>query len=300
MNLKYGIILSAGFGSRMNGLSDFIPKPLLPLYDSTLLDLQISILKKMGIKEIFINTHHKADLIQEHIKEKYDKSVICIHEQDLLGSGGGITNIVKQYSSQDNTDDYVYIVNSDAFTNISNSQLESIFSKLQNVDKLLLAIPNNKIEYNQFVIENNLLKQVIAPVKNKEYFTYSGSGFFKISSIRKSSLYSNFFESVADYANEKVGVFRLDPNQHFDYGTFELYVDNILNISKYKELNLFMSEHTTNHRKFEIFPKVFDFSGNMIINRDLISEEEIIILKSDILPKSFDKKGVYYLDHCFS
>ena len=60
MNLNYsGMILAAGFGKRMMPLTKYKPKPLIEINGMTLLDNSISFLRKLGCKEIIINTHYK-------------------------------------------------------------------------------------------------------------------------------------------------------------------------------------------------------------------------------------------------
>ena len=57
MRVKKAIILSAGFGKRLNPLTLTNPKPLLKIKDKTLLENTIDILIEFGIKKIWINTH---------------------------------------------------------------------------------------------------------------------------------------------------------------------------------------------------------------------------------------------------
>ena len=54
MKLKKGMILSAGFGKRMMPATQIIPKPLIKIGQTTLLENSILILNKFGIKDIII------------------------------------------------------------------------------------------------------------------------------------------------------------------------------------------------------------------------------------------------------
>ena len=60
-----GLILSAGFSSRMN---DF--KPLMKIGSSCPLGILIDNMKTAGIKDIFVVAGHNADLIEEYVKDK--------------------------------------------------------------------------------------------------------------------------------------------------------------------------------------------------------------------------------------
>lgn len=55
------LILAGGLGSRLKPFTEAIPKPLLPIGESSILELQISRLKRYAFNEIFIATFYKAD-----------------------------------------------------------------------------------------------------------------------------------------------------------------------------------------------------------------------------------------------
>ena len=74
MRVKKAIILSAGFGKRLNPLTLTNPKPLLKIKDKTLLENTIDILIKFGIEKIWINTHYLAKKIKSYIEKKNFKN----------------------------------------------------------------------------------------------------------------------------------------------------------------------------------------------------------------------------------
>ena len=57
MNIKYGMILAAGLGKRMQPLTLKTPKPLLEINNYTLLERAINLLISHGVQEISINVH---------------------------------------------------------------------------------------------------------------------------------------------------------------------------------------------------------------------------------------------------
>ena len=59
MNYNFSaMILAAGFGKRMLPLTKNLPKPLIKINQTTLLDHSINFLKKLGCNQIIINTHY--------------------------------------------------------------------------------------------------------------------------------------------------------------------------------------------------------------------------------------------------
>ena len=58
-----GMILAAGFGKRMMPLTKNLPKPLVDINGTTLLDNSINFLTKLGCTQIIINTHYQSHKI---------------------------------------------------------------------------------------------------------------------------------------------------------------------------------------------------------------------------------------------
>ena len=54
--IKYGMILAAGLGKRMQPLTLKTPKPLLEINNISLLERTINLLIKSGVEEISINS----------------------------------------------------------------------------------------------------------------------------------------------------------------------------------------------------------------------------------------------------
>ena len=86
------LILAAGLGTRMGDLTKDLPKPLLPVKGKPLIDYALNLIEPLQTKNIFVNTHYHADLIQLHISKNYENIKISF-EPEILGTGGGIKKI---------------------------------------------------------------------------------------------------------------------------------------------------------------------------------------------------------------
>jgi len=58
------VILAGGLGNRLKPFTDIIPKPLLPVGEKSVLEIQMSRLKKYGFDEIFLATNYKSEYIE--------------------------------------------------------------------------------------------------------------------------------------------------------------------------------------------------------------------------------------------
>ena len=70
MQINSALILCAGLGKRLNPLTLKTPKPLLLLKDKTILEKCVSVIIKLGIKKIYLNTFYLSEQISNFIKKK--------------------------------------------------------------------------------------------------------------------------------------------------------------------------------------------------------------------------------------
>ena len=136
------MILAAGYGKRMNNLTDSIPKPLLKINNKELLRHNIDFFTNLGSKKIIINTHYLHKKIQNCIDEYYlDKDIVLSYEPTLLDTGGGIKNALK-FLGEDN----FVVTNSDILWKEHNSEdVLKFIDNYQDIEtcKLLLANDSN-------------------------------------------------------------------------------------------------------------------------------------------------------------
>lgn len=84
------ILLAAGRGKRLRPITDYIPKPLLPIVNRPIIDITIARLRDAGIKRLGINLWYKAVEIASFLQEYADITIAV--EDELLGTGGALCN----------------------------------------------------------------------------------------------------------------------------------------------------------------------------------------------------------------
>ena len=163
MRIRTALILCAGFGKRLNPLTLETPKPLLKIKNTTILESCINVISKLGIKKILINTFHLGDQISEFIKMKNFEADIKIKEdgKNILDTGGGIMNLVK-----DTTDQDFLVFNPDTlwnykYVNEINEMQDFYFSNKLNC---ILLVADKKLSFDKsfngdFKLKDNLLQK---------------------------------------------------------------------------------------------------------------------------------------------
>ena len=173
MQINSALILCAGLGKRLNPLTLKTPKPLLLLKDKTILEKCVSVIIKLGIKKIYLNTFYLSEQITNFIKNKnFPINIQIIDDgKDILDTGGGVLNMIN--NSSDN--DYL-IFNPDTLWNenyINEIKDMCNFYFLNKLSNILLTVEKelsfDKNFKGDFQLRNNLLKR-----ENENNFIYIG------------------------------------------------------------------------------------------------------------------------------
>jgi mannose-1-phosphate guanylyltransferase len=87
-------ILAAGHGVRLRPLTDYLPKPLVPIFQKPLITFAFDHLIAAGIDQLMVNTHRLPEEFRRVFPESIyrDRKITFLHEPDLLGTGGGLKN----------------------------------------------------------------------------------------------------------------------------------------------------------------------------------------------------------------
>lgn len=87
------VILAGGLGTRLHPFTEVIPKPLLPIGEKSVLEVQISRLKKYGFKDVFLATGYKSEYIESFFGDGSTLGVKLTVSKEVkpLGTCGPLT-----------------------------------------------------------------------------------------------------------------------------------------------------------------------------------------------------------------
>ena len=143
MNIKYGMILAAGLGKRMQPLTLKTPKPLLEINNYTLLERAINLLIIYGVQEIIINVHYLPDQIKSFINRKKFKVKITISNEEnlLLDTGGGVLKGTQNFG-----DNPFFVINPDTvWSKCYQAELKGLEAIYLKNNKPTLLLVNKKL-----------------------------------------------------------------------------------------------------------------------------------------------------------
>lgn len=148
------MLFAAGLGTRLKPYTEYAPKALTRIGNTTLLAYNLNSLKKYGVTDVVINVHHFPEMVIEYIKEHNDFGLnICISDErnELLETGGGLKNAMHYFENET----HFLAANVDVLTNLNIGDL--VHYHLQNNALASLAVMDRPSSRQLLFDEQNLL-----------------------------------------------------------------------------------------------------------------------------------------------
>lgn len=86
------VIQAGGQGSRMRPLTDALPKPMLPVGGTPIIEILVQQLARQGFREIYPIVNYLPHVIEDHLGDgsRWGVRVTCLREPRPLGTAGGL------------------------------------------------------------------------------------------------------------------------------------------------------------------------------------------------------------------
>ena len=225
MRINTALILCAGYGKRLNPVTQNTPKPLLKIKNSTLLNHCINLIKNLNLDKILINSFYLKEQINKFVKDhSYNIEIKVIEDgNNILDTGGAILNLMDK-SDEEN----FLIFNPDTiwskdYTHEINHMIDFYFNqKLKNL--LLLVDKDLSFDKNlkgDFGLENHLVNL------NNRNFIYTGC------QILNKSVLKN--EKITNFSITKIWLNLIDNNQLNGFESKQKFY-HVTNLEIFKKL----------------------------------------------------------------
>ena len=140
--IKTAMLLAAGYGTRLQPLTDHTPKPLVPVAGRPMMDYALDKLRDYGIERLVINVSHLKDQLTAHLAGLKDFRATISEEAEPLETGGGLKKAAPFLG-----DEPVFAINSDILWSDDGATALNRLAEHWDDDKmdfLLLAQPKAK------------------------------------------------------------------------------------------------------------------------------------------------------------
>lgn len=162
------MILAAGAGVRLRPITERIPKPLVPVLGTPVLQHVLNAVSRVPYDRIGMNLHHKTDMMQQWISGcSLKDKIILFPEQSLTGTGGALKN-AELFLNRGT----FLVHNADI---ISDIDLAALIRHHHLSDNLVTLAVHDFPQFNNVIInEKGLLKGVGGPVTEGEKRAFTG------------------------------------------------------------------------------------------------------------------------------
>jgi NDP-sugar pyrophosphorylase family protein len=278
MQIDYCLILAAGFGTRMGKIGEKLPKVLWPVFEKSLLELQVAYARSLGISKIYINLHYMGEEIENYCKNKvaFEGVTFLWEKPEILDIGGAVHNLARQ--REINYRGKLLILNADQFFYQKKDDLLKILAPFEKFPGVLFTYwVNSSMGYNALEIDSQRLVKGI--IKNKDLTpnqrieTYTGISFVDLSQLEKVGGVSKFFDSVCPFEKKKIPALLLDDVDYWDFGTVKRYWETTFKIletyrtqSTHPFLRFLVQEKTIKSWKINLKELSYYAQGTRVIN----------------------------------
>ena len=163
------MILAAGLGTRLKPLTDRMPKALVPVGGTPLLEGLIRRLQKAGYDEFVINVHHFPEQIEAFLKEhgNFGSRIALSDERDLLRETGGAVRHAAQLL-QDAPGGWFLVHNVDIITDLD----YRLFEGLEMPDQGLFVPPGGNPKPEPEAAQEPLAFLAVSDRKTSRYLLF--------------------------------------------------------------------------------------------------------------------------------
>lgn len=163
------MILAAGRGERLRPLTDEIPKPLIKVAGTSLIEYHLKNLAHAGIDEVVINTAWLAEKLHQQLGDgtNYGLSIQYSNEGEALETAGGIINALPLLDNE-----AFLVINGDIWCDFDFSLLPTLDTDIQ-AHLVLVTNPEHN-HAGDFSLQDSLIKNTGSPM-----LTFSGIGIYR-------------------------------------------------------------------------------------------------------------------------
>ncbi len=168
------VILAGGLGTRLKPFTEVIPKPLLPIGEKAVLEIQIEHLKRYGFDKIYLATNYRSDYIENFFGDgsRYGVKLIISREDKQLGTVGPLSLLKSAL-----TEPFI-LMNGDILSNINFNEFYNF--AINNKSKLTVSIKRIVMpyEFGNIFFNGNFVTGI---EEKPDLITYALAGIYVIS-----------------------------------------------------------------------------------------------------------------------
>jgi len=150
-----GIILSGGWGTRLRPLTCTLPKTLMPVVNKPVIERQMLLLKKAGVKEIILAVSVLAKELKSYFDngEKFGIKIHYTDEKSPMGTAGAI-----KLAESILQDENFFMLNGDVIINFDFNEMLKAHEQFKGIGTIASKVVDNPSVYGVLTIDEETQK----------------------------------------------------------------------------------------------------------------------------------------------
>ena len=136
------VIMAGGKGTRLFPYTQVLPKPLIPIGNTTILEQVIDSFREAGCERFFVSINYKKNLIKAYVQDLNPAyEVNYVEEEKFLGTAGSL------YLVKDRINEPFFVSNCDILLDVDYSKVMEFHKENKNAITLITSLKNYTIPY---------------------------------------------------------------------------------------------------------------------------------------------------------
>lgn len=214
------VVMAGGKGTRLYPYTKILPKPLIPIGETPIIERIMDRFAEYGINRFFMTVNYKKGMICSYFNEiKKPYSIEYIEEEKPLGTGGSIKLIEEKLKQP------LFVINCDALILADYGDIYDYHKKSGNTITMVAALKNITIPYG--VVKSGENGEVLKMEEKPKLSYFINTGMYVINPetielIPDDVMYHmpNLVEEVMKNGG-KVGTYPISEDSFLDMGEFD-------------------------------------------------------------------------------
>ena len=214
------VIMAGGKGTRLYPFTKILPKPLIPIGDTPIVERIIDCYVEYGIDEYYMTVNYKKGMLRSYFCElNPDYRVKFVEEDKPLGTGGSIKLIEDKFNCP------LFVTNCDALIRADYADIYALHRKCGNDITMVSALKNITVPYG--VTNSGENGELISMEEKPKLSYFINTGMYVINPdtidlIPDDTMFhmTHLVEKVMQQGG-KVGTYPISEDSFLDMGEFE-------------------------------------------------------------------------------
>lgn len=214
------VIMAGGLGTRLYPYTNILPKPLIPIGETPIVEHIINGFYEQGCEDFYLIVNYKKNMIKAYFGEvKRSYQIDYVDEDKPLGTGGGLIFLKGKIQST------FILTNCDILIHEDFSKIYKYHKEQKNIITMICCLKSFSIPYG--VVELGEKGNIISLKEKPEVSFYTNTGCYIVEPEVMDHLAEGETVSFPDIilrckkAGKKVGVFPIGENAWLDMGQFD-------------------------------------------------------------------------------